>query len=231
MRYKVKVRDIQPEIYSGENNLPRKCFLGISLSNPFFQGKHLPKVLKWIDNNFDECNIIIADHLHRFNEYIFNNKTDEDASKECVEMGKQIHENLKELIKQIQGTKFKIYHWLDYFKTQEFKEHLEKIILYFKSNPDFKNSVVNSSNQFIDKQLKRGYRIHVTREEAIKKSSEYILEEMAVFDILIQKDYLVQVYPGSQLNVLKEIANNKFPDFNTNLKNGIYIDLSIKKQK
>ena len=52
---------------------------------------------------------------------------------------------------------------------------------------------------------------------------------MAVFSVLIEQGYRVQVYPGTQLKILKDLANNKFPNLDNNLTQGIYIDLSVKK--
>jgi tRNA-dependent cyclodipeptide synthase len=229
MKYKINIKDIQPEIYSLGKYLPRKCFLGISLSNPFFHGKHLSRILKWVDYNFEDCLIIIADHLHRFNEYIFTGSDSDTANRECSQMGESIHKSIEELIKQIGESKFKILHWLEFVNTPEFRINHEKINTYFNQDAKFKKSVLRSCELFIDKQLKKRYQIYVTREIAIKKSCEYILEELAVFSILIERGYFIQVYPGTQLEVLKEIANNSFPNLDSSLKKAIYIDLTIKK--
>jgi tRNA-dependent cyclodipeptide synthase len=229
MKYKIKVKDIQPSTYSAIDKFPDKCFLGVSLSNPFFQGKHLERVLKWIDENFAECEIIIADHLHRFNEYTFNGKNGKEAETECIEMGKQIHERIKFLTQSLQSKKFKINHWLSFINTKEFDVLSKNINDNFSNNDAFKECILKSCEEFIEKQLGRGYHIFVTKDEAINKSKDYLLEEMAVFSILINRGFTVQIYPGTQLKVLKQLANKKFPTIDNNLSRGIYIDLSVKK--
>lgn len=229
MKYRVKTKDIQPKKYKKQIRFPKKCFLGISLSNPFFHGIHLLEVLKWIDLNFDECKIVIADHLHRFNAYIFNGSDNEEANKECDKMGGDIHNKIQDLLGNFDASKFAIKHWLDLSEQKNAIDNHNNIRSYFESNKNFKMSVINSSKKFIAKQINRGYQIHIPEDEAVKKSTDYILEELAVFAMLIDQGYSVQVYPGKQLKVLKDIANNHFPHFNTSLKNGIYIDLSIKK--
>jgi len=228
--YKVKVKDIQPDIYSLDDNIPKVCFLGISMSNPFSHGKFMSLVLKWIDSKFDKCIILIADHLHRFNEYIFKGDTD-GGGIECIRMGKEIHQRLQDVINKIDNTntKFKIIHWLELLETNEFKINKEKIDSYFELDENFRKSVIKSCEVFIEKQRNKGYQIHVSQDIAVKRSCDYVLEELAVFSLLIDRGYTVQVYPGTQLQVLKDLANNSFSNLNTSLGKGIYIDLSIKK--
>ena len=71
MRYKIRLRSINPKIDKKEI-YSRKCYIGASLNNPFFTGKHFPLLIQWIDNRFPECVIIIGDYLDRYNELIFN---------------------------------------------------------------------------------------------------------------------------------------------------------------
>lgn len=229
MKYKIKIKEIQPLSFSASKKFPAKCFLGVSLSNPFFQGKHLERVLKWIDENFAECQIVIADHLHRFNEYTFNGKNGQEAESECKLMGEKIHDRIETLTKSFENSKFKINHWVAFTDTKEFEITSDKINRQFLHNSAFKNSVLKSCELFIDKQLGRGFHIFVTKDEAINKSKDYLLEEMAVFSMLINQGFTVQVYPGTQLKVLKELANNKLPGVESNLSQGIYVDLSVKK--
>jgi tRNA-dependent cyclodipeptide synthase len=229
MKYKVKIKAIHPAIQAASEKFPAQCFLGVSMSNPFFHGKHLAKTLKWIDDNFQECLIVIADHLHRFNEYTFSGKNGADAEEDCEQMGNEIHERIKSLTSSLSPNKFTITHWLPLTQSNEFTEDSKIINSYFNNNDKFKQSIRNSCKDFIAKQKSRGYHIFINEDDAIHKSQNYLLEEMAVFSDLIRKGYQVQVYPGTQLAVLKELADNKFPDINSPLKNGIYIDLTVKK--
>ena len=231
MKYKVKIKEVQPLIFSASEKLPQKCFLGVSLSNPFFQGKHLERVLNWINNNFSECHIVIADHLHRFNEYTFNNKNTSEAEVACKRLGDEIYNNILLLTNSFHNQKFKIYRWLNFTQTNDFILKSAQINNHFISDSEFRTSVLQSCEDFIDKQINRGYHIGITREDAVNKSKEYLLEEMAVFSLLIGMGYTVQVYPGTQLKVLKELANKKILGVDDNLSKGIYIDLSIKKIK
>ena len=210
----------------------RKCYLGVSVNNPFFRDKHLGLLLRWISNHFDECIIIIGDYLHRINETILLGKFGEDAINASMLRGNQLHEIIEVSLTLLPHNKFKVYRWKDILdKHPDIFEEKKKLLSYFTTDEKFRNAIVQSSTEFIDRLSERGESLYLSKEEAIEQSKEYLIEEMAVFSKLIEKDYKVQVYPGTQLSVLKDFANKKFDNLDTNLNEGIYIDLTVKKRK
>ena len=56
---------------------------------------------------------------------------------------------------------------------------------------------------------------------------KYLLEEIAVFNVLSEQGWRVELYPGSELNALVEVAKGKFPDVPQGLKNRINVELKI----
>ena len=96
MSYKVKPAKIQAKYHFDiKNTTHNKCFLGISIDAPFIGGKHVERVLQWIDSNFQECLIIIGDDVHLYNEYIFGN-SEQEAKKKCMKLGEFAESKLKE---------------------------------------------------------------------------------------------------------------------------------------
>ena len=63
---------ITPKISEQELFSYKKCYMGISLANPVFQGKALEVLLAWMTDRFDESLVVIGDYLWRFNEQIFS---------------------------------------------------------------------------------------------------------------------------------------------------------------
>jgi len=229
MRYKIRLRSINPKIDKKEI-YSRKCYIGASLNNPFFTGKHFPLLIQWIDNRFPECVIIIGDYLDRYNELIFN-KNDKmySAIKTCLRKGTELKKHISNELEKTKKCKFHINHWLEYYNYSSFQDKLDFLNKVFKSHKDFKDSVLGSCREFIDRQSSKCLKIHVPKEKALNLSSEYIIEELAVFSILAELGFTVQVYPGKQLDVLKKLANTEFDDIDTILKYCIYIDLSVEK--
>jgi len=231
MRYKIKKDDSAPSLSVGQLAKFRKCYLGISINNPFFRDEHLPPLLKWMDHHFDECIILIGDYLHRINEKILSDKNDEQAIASCITKGDVLQGVIEAEINLLGSTRFNVIRWktfLDEHPEVESEKH--RLYEFCHSNPEFKKDVLKSCTEYIDKLMQRE-RIYLGREEAVLASQEYIIEEMAVFSVLIDQGYTVQVYPGSHLQVLKNLANKKFPELVTNLSRGIYVDLTARKTK
>lgn len=232
MKYKIKKIESAPTISVNQLAEYRKCYLGISVNNPFFREQHLGLLLKWISNHFDECTIIIGDYLHRINESILHGTTGEEAIASSIIRGDQIELMLEVALSILPQNKFKVYRWKDFLdKYPKALSEKEKLTSIFNSNKIFQDDILQSCSEFIERLVTRGERLYLTKEEAINQSREYLLEEMAVFSVLIEQGYEVQVYPGTQLKILKDLANKKIPDINTNLTQGIYIDLTVKKIK
>lgn len=232
MKYKIKKIESAPAITVKQLANYRKCYLGISVNNPFFRDQHLGLLLKWIANHFDECTILIGDYLHRINESILHGITGEEAIASSINRGDQIHEMLEIALSMLPDDKFKVYRWKEFLDSNP-KSLTEKTKLtaLFNTNKDFQKDILQSCTEFIDRLIARGERLYPTKVEAISQSKEYLIEEMAVFSVLIEQGYKVQVYPGTQLKILKDLANKKLSNIDTNLTQGIYIDLTVKKIK
>ncbi len=63
--------------------------------------------------------------------------------------------------------------------------------------------------------------------QAIRLSCEYILEEVAVFNVLSESGWTVELYPGPELRVLAEVAAGKYPDVPAGLKGRVNVELKI----
>jgi tRNA-dependent cyclodipeptide synthase len=231
MRYKTKINSLAPDMLK-DLIYQENCYLGISINNPFFLGDYLGLLLQWIAKRFPTCKIIVGDHLHRINEYILNGVDDEAlAIAEGKKRGKIIADRIEALLDEFPRKKFELEFWETYYNNPECQDQKRKLRESFETNKYFSRSVQESASDFIERQVSRGCHIHLDKASAVEKSVEYLLEEMAVFSYLIEKGYRVQVYPGTQLSILKEFANGEFTELGSNLNKGIFIDLTVKKVK
>ena len=226
-KYKYKILDIQPA-FSEKNlsNLGYFC-VGVSMNNANYFGNRLQPFVEWLEQKSDNTIIVIGDYLHRFNEKIFNNVTDDEAIRKGLALGQLFIKKLNEC--KIQANKFEIIHWETLINDVEIIEEYKKICHFFITNLLFRDEILASCDDFVFRQVEKGNNIGVSYEEAIKLSSNYILEEMAVFGILAKRGYKVQVYPGTQLSIFKALGNGVFPEVDAGLKHGIFVDLKIKK--
>jgi len=210
----------------------RRCYLGISINNAFFKESHLPLLLKWIDGHFDECLIIIGDYLHRLNETILFGRVGMNAVSAASLEGDKMLSILNAALSKFERGKFKIIRWQNFMEENKVvADYQKRLVEYYNSDEKFRHSIAQSSEVFIQKLIERGQQIAIAHEEAVSLSQQYLIEEMAVFTKIIEMGYQVQVYPGTQLSILKEVATGGFASLNLSLSKGIFIDLTVKKRK
>jgi len=204
-----------------------RCYIGISLGNPLFQGKSLQAILSWAVERFEQSLVIIGDYLCRFNERIFHGVNSEQTIQVSQNLGDDFLRQTKELFEQFPEDKLKPIRWKKCLENVEYMEAKSILDNLFKQNPLFKASVEKEAFSFINRQTKHNQKLAVETEEAIKLSCEYLLEEIAVFSSLSQQGWQVELYPGCELKVLEDIAKGKYNNIPTGLKKRINVELRI----
>jgi tRNA-dependent cyclodipeptide synthase len=226
MRYKIVTSSMVPKTQTAYSH---HCYLGISLENQFFKGKHVGLLLSWIDKRFPGCLIIIGDHLNRINEQISKRNSMDEAIEASLKLGDVVEERFQNEIEKLSKNKFILHRWQQYYEDEDVKVKKADLHTLYNTHKELRDSIQTSCREFVNRQISRGNILKVNENRAIGLSSDYIIEEIAVFQVLIERGYRVQVYPGSHLNTFKKFANAEFPDIKTSLSTGIYIDLSVKK--
>ena len=226
-RRKVKVRDICPSSHVIGD--VKQCFVGVSMSNNIFRKKNIIEVLKWIDQNFDSVEIIIADTLHRYNEMAISSITEQEALIKTQKIGDEYFEMVKGLQSIMKSCEIKITRWNDYRNKKQLKSWKTYYWNQFQENDIFHQELILTANNYFQRAFPKNDVI--ITDAMINLSVNYLLEEFAFISYYIQDTIKVSVYPGKQLDLLKNIVKGNFPKIHSPLLNGIYIDLNIKKIK
>ena len=229
MKYKIKIVDSFPKLSSKELKLYKQAYLGISLKNSIFWEEGFEQILAWASANFDSCLIVVADYLHRHNEQILHGTSEEQSIKTALELGAKYTEQLLPKLAKFPNQKFKIVHRKDLLNQEKYQKSADYLNEFYLKNTKFKDSIDKSATHFISRQQERGVKFEVTESEGIDLSIKYLLEEMAVFDILVAQNWQVEIYPGTQLPVLKEIAKGDFENISEYLQKRIFIGLNAAK--
>lgn len=205
----------------------KRCYLGISLENPVFQGRSLRALVSWAAENFEQCLVIIGDYLTRFNERIFNGLERDSAQQAAEDAGRAFMVRTAELFEQFDEQRIRLTRWKPCLDTSEYKKAKAMLDELFTSNSDFRASVEKDAVSFATRQTKRNRTLGVTTEEAIELSGRYLLEEIAVFSALSEQGWKVELYPGPELSVLVDIAKGRFRHIPSGLKDRISVELRI----
>ena len=207
----------------------RHCYIGISIDNPDFYGRSLEALLRWAAENYEQCLIVVGDYLRRFNEQIFSGSTGNIAEEVSFQAGDNYLEQTKEIFSQFNGQKIKLIRWKDCLEKEGYKKARKILDNLYTLDESFRAAVQKDAFSFIKRQNRKKQDLAVTMEEAIDISSQYLLEEVAVFSVLAEEGWNIEVYPGPELGVLVEIAQGNFKDIPAGLKKRINIELQVTK--
>ena len=223
----VEIVKILPAFSAEEVFAQDKCYLGISLANPVFDKNNLTSLLLWASENFKQCLIVIGDELCRFNQKILYGLGEDECLNAARALGDIFIENYSAVFEQFDRDVIKISRWGEHVESDMYRKSREVLEGIFINNSEFKSMIEKDAVSFVKRQKKHDTEFAVGDDEAIDLCCKYLLEEIAVFNILSEQGWRIELYPGSELNVLAEVAKGKFPDVPQGLKNRINVELRI----
>ncbi len=216
-----------PKVSEDELFSHKRCYIGISLDNPGFQGKSFQALLLWAIGNFEQCLVVVGDYLCRFNEQIFNHPGCDEAVGAARRRGDSFMHKAVEFFEQIPTRRLAVTRWEPCLQSEEYKK--AKLILdeLFASDSAFRASIERDAFSFVKRQTRRDQKPIVATEEAIEFSCSYLLEEITVFAALSAQGWEVELYPGPELGVLVDIAKGEYARAPQGLTKRINVELAI----
>ncbi|MFH1371840.1 MAG: tRNA-dependent cyclodipeptide synthase [Planctomycetota bacterium] len=226
----VSIVKILPRISESQLFSRKKCYLGISLENPLFASDSLKAMLIWAAEKFEQCLVIVGDYLCRFDEQIINGCDETLAGKLAIKRGDSFISQTKDIFGGLPADKVILTRWKEYLQAEEFKRSKKILDEIFDSDEEFRKSVEYDALSFVERQKKHNQHPAVEADAALRLCCRYILEEVAVFSVLSERGWGVELYPGSELRVLAEVARGRYPRVPKGLKNRISVELKIHRQ-
>lgn len=228
---RVNIVKILPRISTSDLFSRKKCYLGISLENPLFAGDSLKAMLLWAAEKFEQCLVIVGDYLARFDEQIITGCDENHAGKLAIKRGDLFISQTREIFGCLPADKVRLTRWKEHLQTEEFIRSKRMLDDIFESNKDFRKSVEYDASSFVERQKKHNKHLAADADVALRLCCRYILEEIAVFSMLSERGWGVELYPGSELRVLTEVAKGRYPNMPMGLKNRINVELKIHQKR
>ncbi len=222
----VRIVTITPEISEQKVFSYRRCYMGISLDNPVFEGNSLRALLHWATERFEHCLVVAGDYLRRHNEFILNGLDRERAAAAAVSAGDEFIEKARDIFAETDGDKVELIRWRQCLAFVEYEHSRAALDKLFAADEAFREAVSRDAVGFVERQRDRNRRLAVDEAGAIEISCEYLLEEIAVFSALSERGWHVELYPGPELHVLVDVAAGRFADIPQGLRERINIELS-----
>ncbi|WP_186038800.1 tRNA-dependent cyclodipeptide synthase [Burkholderia gladioli] len=225
-RYKAKIDFVSPQSRRDNFQLEQQCFLGVSLENRNFEPARFHSQLEWVSRRFPKCTILIGDSIHRLTLESRSGMPAQEAFDRALQLGQEFMEENRDIVTRYRATtRFEFITCHEIQKTQEYLMHRRNIGDYFFQSRKFRESVESF-----------GLRYHrndwdtLTRAEQdsrLRSSSNYFIEEFAIFACLVKRGVSVMVYPGS-FSTLAEIADHQFPGVSKELESLCVVSLHFK---
>lgn len=225
-RYKTEVASVSPE--SSRNTFEQydTCFLGVSLENSNFTTMKLASMAKWVSRRFAKCVVLVGDSIHRITLESTRGMEPREAREHAVELGRHFERTSHEVFDEYrESTHFTTLTCGEVQTWDEYAEFHNKLRAFFDENESFRSSVASFGRAYHGKRAQGINREELERR--IRMSSDYFLEEFAIFACLRLRGLPVMVYPGS-FSTLSEIAKGLHPGAPEELRELIVVSLHLK---
>ncbi len=200
-------------------------YMGISLHSRNHQGESLEAMVDWASQQgFKRFRIGLSDTLNRFNYVQENNIPPQQAFSMATLAGDEWLEKNQHILGKL-SMPFDVVrwsHWLNEHE-QEVEENREIFNVALETNPEFRKSVMADVHAFSLR--KNGY--PETDASKIGTSVKYLIEELAVYSVILRELPATTIYPGKQLNCFAYLRGNKPEHFPFAISNTGHIRLAI----
>ncbi|MEI5100700.1 tRNA-dependent cyclodipeptide synthase [Streptomyces sp. PmtG] len=225
-RYKAEIASVSPESSRSTFERYDTCFLGVSLENSNFTTPKLASMVKWISRRFSRCTVLVGDSIHRITLQSTQGMAPGAARERALELGRCFERGSVEVFAEYRdATEFTLLTCGEVQTWGDYEEFHSKLRAFFDEDDGFRASVEAFGRSY---HRKRAEGISAADlGERIRMSSDYFLEEFAVFACLQRRGLPVMVYPGS-FSTLAEIAKGVHPGAPDELRELVVVSLHLK---
>jgi tRNA-dependent cyclodipeptide synthase len=200
----------------------KKGFVSLSLSSKTTQNvERLSEIFEWSNQNLQSFDVIVGDYFHRHNLQSFQSIAPNEANELASMEGNKVKSQVSDLLNTLHFQSINIKLASEIYNTNGANERFAELVSSYSTLPEFKSKIDLASTKFIqrfapDKLENNDFLIH---------SRDYQLEELVLFEILQKDNYVVNVYPGAHLPIMKAIIKGFSIGSATNLDKYILVEL------
>jgi tRNA-dependent cyclodipeptide synthase len=226
MKSKISVLAIHPrknlKALAGAN-----AFLGISLSGNLTTNQ-ATALLSWGQQHFASISVLIGDYIERHNIAAELGCSLSKATNLAMERARPIKTTFDTAILATAPQKSSLLSAHPIILSPEFPPVYKLVRDCFETDTEFKAAVLADVYAYLLRRAKR--RESVSTDTHVSSSVSYLLEEMAMFAVIANRGWTVQLYPGRHLSVLVAIATKKLKCEIPGLSEMTFVDLHIPKE-
>lgn len=200
------------------------CGLGISIGAHYHESDKFNASLNWIGSNFQKCEILLCDTLHRYNYDSYNKDDEKTALLMAKQRGDQwIERNSKAIISS--PIPINISRWDEWLSHNDYKDTLTNVKNLWLQNKSMQNAINTDVMRYIENNsLQKS-----SRENSIENGTNYLLEELAGLSLFYKYRTPLELYIGPQIKALTYLKNDNPLGVPDSLLKQRYIKISFKR--
>jgi tRNA-dependent cyclodipeptide synthase len=204
-RYRAKIDKVSPQAKRATFEKEfEECFVGVSLENGNFTQPKLHAILEWVSRRFPRCTVLVGDSIHRITLETTKLLPPNVATQEALRLGKLFVDEMAPVFDEFRSqTEFTFVTCNEIQTSSEYFDLHARLRALFLRDQAFRSSVERFGRTYHGKHSQDVS--EAERARRIDRSSDYFLEEFAIFSCLRRRGIGVMVYPGS-FSTLAEIA-------------------------
>lgn len=200
----VRIRNIDPATVRPEDIFGQKAFIGIStIPPPSMPG--LRRLVEWAHTRFRGLQLVLGDHLNRHNLMCEGSISLDEAGERAFEAGAPLRASIAAMLSVV-APRCHLLSSLEVFQSTAFLPVLKQIEGHFETDTAFRNLILLDVEAYEARRIRRGEEVIATHR---RHSIDYMLEELAMFALLVDGGALINLYAGSHSGVVRALANHE----------------------
>lgn len=198
-RYKLLSRDSKLRITDIDS-----CLYAVSISD---ETKSIDKALVgllWAKGRFPKCSVLLGDSLFQFTRQLIVEKPGDNPRNTDT-----ICRDVVAQIMVVAGAETEILRTSGVQDDIRYGDFLSTITGDYERDIRFRESVDNTASSYVERQVSRGKIPSHLAVEARNISKEYLLREIAVYDLLASDGWITDVYLGHEIEPLALIITGE----------------------
>jgi tRNA-dependent cyclodipeptide synthase len=225
-RYRAKIDAVSPASRRDTFERHEECFLGISLENSNFVRSKLSGIVEWIARRFARCTVLVGDSIHRITLETTRGLAPDAALAEGLRLGRDFTARERDVFDGFADrTQFSFLTCGEVQTTAAYAAYHGRLVELCRTDDRFRASVESFGRKYHAKHSTGISEAEL--EQRVQRSSDYFLEEFAIFACLRQQGTQVMVYPGS-FSTLTEIADGQHPAAPQELRDLVVVSLHLR---
>ena len=196
------------------------CLFGVSVSSNAAYVSELKLGWIWTKSHFDSYSVLLGDSLYRISLQIERGLDPEASESAAALRAREIEAELFACL----GADLPLIRTSAVTRRSRFTERLAVFTEAFDRRDDFRAALTVDARRYCERQARRD-RLRVSFDASLGLATAYLLEEMAVYDLLAHDGWLAEAYQGDELEVLRLFMLGAFPGLAPDLANRTHFSL------